>query len=204
MNSKERVLFSQEAFNWGTPYSAEPIKQMYTYEGLLNMYLSHDISSEEFLAQRNVLETQNTDWFKLLTRRAFSHNHNLSVSGGTNKYSYSASMGYSKSEGQEIGNDSERMTGRLAITIRPVQKLTINAAINGSVNTNKGFAGGVNPLGYATTTNRSIDPDVYYQMKASYPYNEGVRSLSYNFINERENSGSKSASSYLSASLDLK
>ena len=44
MNSKERVLFSQEAFNWGTPYSAEPIKQMYTYEGLLNMYLSHDIS----------------------------------------------------------------------------------------------------------------------------------------------------------------
>lgn len=204
MNSKERVLFSQEAFNWGTPYSAEPIKQMYTYEGLLNMYLSHDISSEEFLAQRNVLETQNTDWFKLLTRRAFSHNHNLSVSSGTNKYSYSASMGYSKSEGQEIGNDSERMTGRLAITIRPVQKLTINAAINGSVNTNKGFAGGVNPLGYATTTNRSIDPDVYYQMKASYPYNEGVRSLSYNFINERENSGSKSASSYLSASLDLK
>ena len=27
MNSKERVLFSQEAFNWGTPYGAEPIKQ---------------------------------------------------------------------------------------------------------------------------------------------------------------------------------
>ena len=76
-------MIGREAFNWGTPYSAEPIKQMYTYEGLLNMYLSHDISSEEFLAQRNVLETQNTDWFKLLTRRAFSHNHNLSVSGGT-------------------------------------------------------------------------------------------------------------------------
>lgn len=48
MNSKERVQFSQEAFNWGTPYGAEPIKQIYTYEGLLNMYLSHDISSEDF------------------------------------------------------------------------------------------------------------------------------------------------------------
>lgn len=34
MNSKERVLFSQEAFNWGTPYGTEPIKQIYTYEGL--------------------------------------------------------------------------------------------------------------------------------------------------------------------------
>ena len=204
MNSKERVLFSQEAFNWGTPYGAEPIKQIYTYEGLLNMYLSHDISSEEFLAQRNVLETQNTDWFKLLTRRSFSHNHNISVSGGTNKYSYAASMGYSNSEGQEIGNDSERMTGRVAITIRPVQKLTINATINGSVSTNNGFAGGVNPMGYATTTNRSIDPDAYYQMKASYPYNSGVKSLSYNFVNERNNSGSKSKSSFMSASLDLK
>ena len=204
MNSKERVLFSQEAFNWGTPYGTEPIKQIYTYEGLLNMYLSHDISSEEFLAQRNVLETQNTDWFKLLTRRSFSHNHNISVSGGTNKYSYAASMGYSNSEGQEIGNDSERMTGRVAITIRPVQKLTINATINGSVSTNNGFAGGVNPMGYATTTNRSIDPDAYYQMKASYPYNSGVKSLSYNFVNERNNSGSKSKSSFMSASLDLK
>ncbi len=96
MNSKERVLFYKKLSTGETPYSAEPIKQMYTYEGLLNMYLSHDISSEEFLAQRNVLETQNTDWFKRLISRAFSHNHNLSVSGGTNKYSYSAFYGTSK------------------------------------------------------------------------------------------------------------
>lgn len=204
MNSKERVLFSQEAFNWGTPYGSEPIKQIHTYEGLLNMYLSHDISSEEFLAQRNVLETQNTDWFKLLTRRSFSHNHNVSVSGGTNKYSYAASMGYSNSEGQEIGNDSERMTGRIAVTIRPVQKLTINATINGSVSTNNGFGAGVNPMSYATSTNRSIAPDAYYQQEAGYTYNTGVKSLSYNFVNERNNSGSKSKSSFMSASLDLK
>lgn len=204
MNSKERVQFSQEAFNWGTPYAAEPIKQIYTYEGLLNMYLSHDITSEEFLAQRNVLETQNTDWFKLLTRRSFSHNHNISVSGGTNKYSYAASVGYSNSEGQEIGNDNERMTGRLAITIRPTQKLTINATINGSVSTTEGFVGKVNPMGYATTTNRSIDPDAYYQKEASYTYNSGMKSLSYNFVNERNNSGTKAKSSFMSASLDLK
>jgi len=89
----------------------------------------------------------------LLPRRSFSHNHNLSISGGTNKFSYSTSVGYSKSDGQEIGNSSERMTGRIALTMRPVQKLTINAALNGSVSTNKGFAGGVAPMNYATTTN---------------------------------------------------
>ena len=204
MNSKERVLFSQEAFNWGTPYSAEPIKQMYTYEGLLNMYLSHDISSEEFLAQRNVLETQNTDWFKLLTRRAFSHNHNLSVSGGTNKFSYSASIGYNNSEGQEIGNDNERMTGRIALMLRPIEKLTINLTLNGSVSTTNGFFNEVNPMSYATNTNRIIDPDAYYMQRNGYNSKTGkIQTLSYNFINERDNSGSKARSNFMSASLDV-
>lgn len=204
MNSKERVLFSQEAFNWGTNYGKTPVKQIYTYEGLLRMYLEHDISSEDFLAQRNVLETQNTDWFKLLTQRSFSHNHNASVSGGTNKFSYTTSLGYSNSEGQEIGNNSERMNGHISLTMRPTQKLTINTTINGSVGTNKGFTGGVNPLEYATTTNRTIDPDAYYQKQTGYEFNDAIKSLSYNFINERDNSGSRSKSTHMSASLDLK
>lgn len=204
MNSQERVQFSQDAFNWGTSYATVPYKDLYTYEGLLRMYLEHDISEAEYSNAYRTLETQNTDWLKLLTRRSFSHNHNVSVSGGTNKFSYSASMGYTNSEGQEIGNDSERMTGRISLLMRPVQKLTISVTMNGSVSTTTGFAGGVDPLGYATTTNRAIDPDVYYQKKNSYPYNNTHESLSYNFINERDNSGSKSRSTHMSASLDLK
>lgn len=204
MNSQERVQFSQDAFNWGTSYATVPYKELYTYEGLLRMYLEHDISESEYSSAYRTLETQNTDWLKLLTRRSFSHNHNVSVSGGTNKFSYSASMGYTNSEGQEIGNDSERMTGRISLLMRPVQKLTISLTMNGSVSTTTGFAGGVDPLGYATSTNRSIDPDAYYQKKNSYSYNNTHESLSYNFINERDNSGSKSRSTHMSASLDLK
>lgn len=204
MNSQERVLFSQDAFNWGTSYATVPYKELYTYEGLLRMYLEHDISESEYSNAYRTLETQNTDWLKLLTRRSFSHNHNVSVSGGTNKFSYSASMGYTNSEGQEIGNDSERMTGRISLLMRPVQKLTISVTMNGSVSTTTGFTGGVNPLGYATTTNRAIAPDVYYQKVRNYSYNNTHESLSYNFINERDNSGSKSRSTHMSASLDLK
>ena len=33
----------------------------------------------------------NTDWFKLLTRNSFSHNHNLSISGGSEKIVYNVS-----------------------------------------------------------------------------------------------------------------
>lgn len=204
MNSQERVQFSQDAFNWGTSYANTPYKELYTYEGLLRMYLEHDISEAEYSNAYRALETQNTDWLKLLTRRSFSHNHNVSVSGGTNKFSYSASMGYTNSEGQEIGNDSERMTGRISLLMRPVQKLTISVTMNGSVSTNTGFAGGVSPLSYATSTNRAINPDVYYQKRNSYSYNNTHESLSYNFINERDNSGSKSRSTHMSASLDLK
>lgn len=203
MNSQERLRFSQEAFERGTPYYEVPYKDPSTYEGLLRMFQEHDISDLEYRNAYRDMETRNTDWFKLLTRRSFSHNHNLSVSGGTNKFNYAASVGYSNTEGQEIGNDNERMTGRLAITIRPSEKLTINAILNGAVGTTNGFAG-INPIEYATNTSRAIDPDAYYQQKSGYNYNSNIQSLSYNFINERDNSGSKSRSSRLGASLDLK
>ena len=210
MNSQERIQFSEEAFNWGTSYASVPIKQPYTYEGLMRMYLENDISQEEFLRQRAVLETQNTDWFDLLTRNAFSHNHNLSVRGGTNKIFYNTSVSYAKSSGQEIGNDSERMTGRINIDFTPNDKLSINASISGSVSETTGFGQNVNPLQYATTANRTIPAydeagnPVFYQKRATYSLNNTVTSLSYNFMNERDNSGSSSKSADLSASLDLK
>ena len=150
------------------------------------------------------METRNTDWFKRLTRRSFSHTHNVSVSGGTNKFSYSASIGYNNSEGQEIGNDNERMTGRIALMLRPIEKLTINLTLNGSVSTTNGFFNEVNPMSYATNTNRIIDPDAYYMQRNGYNSKTGkIQTLSYNFINERDNSGSKARSNFMSASLDV-
>ena len=118
MNSQERIRFSQEAFDAGITYATMPYKDPNTYEGILRMLQEHDISDIEYRKLYNDMETRNTDWFKRLTRRSFSHSHNVSVSGGTNKFSYSASMGYNNSEGQEIGNDNERMTGRIALMLR--------------------------------------------------------------------------------------
>ena len=36
-------------------------------------------------------------------------------------------------------------------------KMRATVSMNGSVTTNKGFANGVNPLGYATSTSRAIE-----------------------------------------------
>ena len=102
MNSKERIIFAQEVFNAGASYVKEPIKQPYTYEGVMRMYLDGDISYDDFMKKKHYFETINTDWFDLLTQTAVSHNHNLSVSGGTEKMTYNVSLGYNNSEGQEI------------------------------------------------------------------------------------------------------
>ena len=204
MNSQERIRFSQEAFDAGITYATMPYKDPNTYEGILRMLQEHDISDIEYRKLYNDMETRNTDWFKRLTRRSFSHSHNVSVSGGTNKFSYSASMGYNNSEGQEIGNDNEHMTGRIALMLRPIEKLTISMTLNGSVSTTNGFFDDINPMGYATNTNRIIDPDAYYMQENGYYYKTGNKeTLSYNFINERDNSGSKARSNFMSASLDV-
>lgn len=204
MNSQERIRFSQEAFDAGITYAEMPYKDPNTYEGILRMLQEYDISDIEYRKLYNAMETRNTDWFKRLTRRSFSHTHNISVSGGTNKFSYSASMGYNNSEGQEIGNDNERMTGRIALLLRPVEKFSISLTLNGSVSTTNGFFDDIDPMSYATNTSRAIDPDAYYMEDNGYDYKTGnIKTLSYNFINERDNSGSKARSNFMSASLDV-
>ena len=81
MNSQERIVFSQEAFNAGAFYQQVPLMQPYTYEGAMQMYLQGELSHDEFNQRKAYLETINTDWFDLLTQSAVSQNHNVSVSG---------------------------------------------------------------------------------------------------------------------------
>ena len=121
------------------------------------MYLAGEISQDEFLDRKEQLEKVNTNWLKLLTRVAFSHSHNLSVSGGTSKFNYVASVGFNQVDGQEIGNSSKRMSGRVSVGMQLHPKMRATVSMNGSVTTNKGFANRVNPLGYATSTSRAIE-----------------------------------------------
>jgi iron complex outermembrane receptor protein len=57
-----------------------------------------------------------TDWQKEVQRSsAFSHNHNLSFSGGGDHGTYSASINYFKKEGILLGSDLTRIIARLAL-----------------------------------------------------------------------------------------
>lgn len=58
----------------------------------------------------------NTDWMAAIERSsALSHNHNLSLSGGSEHSTYSASLNYLKKEGILSASSLERVIGRLNI-----------------------------------------------------------------------------------------
>ena len=209
MNSEERIQFSREAFAAGAVYQNVPVESLNTYEGIMTLFYAKQISKEEAEMAIQRLGQTNTDWFKLLTRNSFSHNHNLSISGGSEKIVYNASLGYSDQAGVEKDNDAKNLSGRINVGIELHPKVRVDMSLIGSVNRTWGYAAGVNPLEYATSTSRSVlaYDDVgnqYFQkMRANYRYNENLVLLGFNILNEMQHSYSKNKSSQINGNLNF-
>ncbi|MGE5419325.1 MAG: SusC/RagA family TonB-linked outer membrane protein [Chloroflexota bacterium] len=58
----------------------------------------------------------NTDWFKEIERTALSQTHNISLSGGTDKTTYRASVNYRTAEGVQIFSGFNQLNGRINFT----------------------------------------------------------------------------------------
>ena len=211
MNSYERIQFSKEAYEAGVYYQREPLPQVYTYEGLMAMFNNRDITEEQFSAYLQRLETVNTDWFKLLTRNSVSQSHNLSISGGVDKLTYNASIGYQDNNGMEVGNENDQLTTRLSMNSHVNEKLDINVQLNGSIRNSYGYAG-VNPYSYAMNTNRAIPAYetngelAYYSKYYKYDYNSELGNFnqySYNVLNELENTYSTNCGTMFNASANV-
>lgn len=72
-----------------------------------------------------------TDWQKELMRSGFSHNHNLSLTGGTEGTRYNASVNYFKNEGIVKRNAMERIIARVGVDQNAFDdrlKLSVNLA----------------------------------------------------------------------------
>ncbi len=209
MNSYERIQFSKEVYDAGAKYKETPLAQACTYEGLMQMYMDRNITEEELKRKVNELERVNTDWFKLLTRNSFSHSHNLSVTGGTQKVSYTTSFGYNDEKGIELGNNSKRLSGRVRVGLELHPKVHVDISLIGQLGKNTGYGPEVNPLEYATNTSRAIpafDENgkyLYQKKRASYKYWNGTLELNYNILNELENSYSQSKSQSINTTVNF-
>lgn len=122
----------------------------------------------------------NTDWFDEVTQNAISQVHNLSLSGGSEKSSYRASINYRNDEGVMINTGRQTLNGRINFTQMALKdKLTLE--LNVGATDRKAEYGFTDAYRYASVYNptapvRSDDPayaqyDGYFQQVLFDYYN---------------------------------
>lgn len=100
----------------------------------------------------------NTDWQKEVTQQAFTQNHNLSLSGGSDKLTYFGSFGLQKQEGIIRNSNLDRYSGRVNVN----QKLW-DDKLNIEVNLSASRTNNVRPdfqgvIGSAISANPTYKP----------------------------------------------
>jgi TonB-linked SusC/RagA family outer membrane protein len=84
-----------------------------------------------------------TDWYGQILRNAFTTNHQISVSGGTDKATYDYSFGYLDQDGLVRNNNFQRYTLHLSNEFKPISILSIGYSANGVFDDSKDAPGGI-------------------------------------------------------------
>lgn len=203
MNSKERIQFSRELK--AQHYVFNGLINYVGYEGLLNQLYNREINDEQFATEVAKLETENTDWFKLLTDDSFSHQHTVSISGGSEETRYYASIGFTRDNDVIKENYTQRYTASLNLQSSLTDWLYASFQLQGNVSQRKYYQSGLAPIDYAYNTSRTIPA---YDDEGNYfYYNRSVSiytSWKYNILNELENSYQNQHASGLTVTANLR
>ena len=135
-------------------------------------------TDEAKAAYLRAAEYRNTDWFDHLFTYNIQHNHSVSMSGGTDKGNYYASMSIMDDQGWTLQSKVRRYTANLNTSYKITDGLTLNMISNASYRTQRapGTLGSsldavsgqvrrefdINPYSYAINTSRALDPEVFY------------------------------------------
>lgn len=207
MNSKERVAFSRELVEDKTLYngSYNAFRENISYEGLLQALYARTITADQFRIAVAKLETNNTDWFKVLFRNTFGMSHSVSMSGGVGKTTYYGSVSYSDNNGAAHQDGNKRYTADLSVHSEASTKLSVDLRLTGSYGKFQGYYGGINPLTYALKTNRAISPDAVYPVSGSNDFNQYPvpPPITYNILNEIASSENHGSTRSMTAAVTL-
>lgn len=188
LNSKERIALSKQLF--ADHYVYDNSNTLVGFEYLMNELYGGRIDKTEFDRQLGWFETVNTDWFDLLTHDSFSQQHTLTISGGGQKTSYYASLGFTDDDDIVKGNKNKRYNAMINLDVNFANWLTATFGLNGSVTDRDYYQASVMPLQYAYRASRVIpaynpDGSLYYYDQCEH---QGYR-YRYNIFNELEHSG---------------
>ena len=196
MNSQERINFSKDLV--ANHHGYESTASLIGYEGLLSQLYSGAITNEQFNAGVARMESMNTDWFSDIAQNSLSHQHTVSVSGGSENIRYYASLGYVKDNDVIRGNQNQRNTGSLNLDINFNDRLSASFNMNGNVSKRNYNQASISPIDYAYNTSRAI---ANYDSEGAYSFykrSKDNKLYSYNIMNELANSGTEQNSNGLS------
>lgn len=198
MNSKERIDVSKEIFDRGLTFQFTP--DNLSYEGYLTRLFNKEITQNEFNASVAKLEMMNTDWFDLLYQNSFSQNHSISASGGSDKLTYYASVGYNNKNGSSIGNSQNVYNLNLSMDATISKKLRLGFRVGGNIGQTDGFYQ-FDPFKYAYSTSRAMP--AYTEGGSLFMYKKSSDYASFNILNEREYTGNGNKTYNFSPTVNL-
>lgn len=203
MNSADRIDMSMEMQERGLSFGSYKPSDI-GYEGALQHLWNKDITYQEFLNQVKVLKGLNTDWYDLLFRRAFTHQHSISVTGGSEQGDYYMSVGYANDESVTTGEGLERYNVLAKINTKINRNIRLGLKVSGSLSKTDHPHTSIDVYEYAYNTSRAIplrtaSNDLYfYANQSGY-----TGSIPFNIINELNHTGNKNDNSSIDVAIDL-
>lgn len=197
MNSQEQMGIYQELQQKGYLNFAETANASNSgvYGKMYQLLSQYDPTTGQFgLANTDAAKTaylraaefRNTNWFDELFSNSIMHNHSVSISGGTEKSQYYASLSAMYDPGWYLDSKVQRYTANVNTTYNINKWLDVNLIGNASYRKQKApgslsrevdpVTGAVkrdfdiNPYSYALNTSRALDANEYYQRNYA-PFN---------------------------------
>lgn len=163
--------------------------------GEYNTYVSGgwDALSTEAQNQINNLKTINTNWNDILFRSVFNQEYNASVSGGSDRSHYYASLGYYDEQGVTKGVDNNRYNLTMKTDFRVNTHLKMGLSVFANQRKQNSFltdtGGFTNPVYYSRRVNPYYQP---FDSEGNYIYDANVQGResevpNFNIYEEREN-----------------
>lgn len=187
MNSAERTDVSQELIDRKMYYNN--VTQWSGYEQAVQDYYSGKLNYSEFKDKADYYRSVNTDWLGLLTHDSFSHNHTVSLSGGSPNIKYYASLGYGEENGVIKQEKNERYSSMLNLTAT-YRKFNAQFQLQANSSKRNYAPQQLGVMDYAYNTSRAMpaynpDGSLFY-----YPRpNTTGQIYNFNILNEIANSG---------------
>jgi len=202
MNSAERIQFSQYLTEQHYIFPSGMPKVGYE-QALQNLYTGV-YSQAEFESEVARMQTMNTDWFDILCHNSFSHDHSVSVTGGSEKVRYYTSIGYTDQDDVIKNTTNRRYTAMAKIDMDLTPKLKLQMNVNGYLNKRQYAQDDNNPIDYAYNTSRAIpaynaDGSYYRYLKSGTQGYYG-----YSILNELDNSSVEQQTDAVTATLNLR